>query len=294
MIIKKPIIVEFYKNSQKRLAKVYTRIQKFGSKEILFDYLNRQLKKLVIQDYSSPIQNKSVPSQTSESEGEQNSSDQNSVEQSRPDQNSVEQSGSDENYTNKPSQSDTQSTSEQTILDNSIKKLQRNTRSTNNVTRTLRQPVQITEGFSDDCTFVFKRKCVLYLPYELGKMLGCVGAPNSEGYYRIAGNANSKIQATNKINLKACAPSTMLLYCNFISPSPTGNMLAPVLKVIPINKIDPKNPYTTYESEKLEFHELNELNLTNLEFQLNKIDGQKIDFFNPMHEIYFSLIFRRL
>ena len=93
-------VVEFYKNSQKRLAKVYTRIQKFGSKEILFDYLNRQLKKLVIQDYSSPIQNKSVPSQTSESEGEQNSSDQNSAEQSRPDQNSAEQSGSDENNAN--------------------------------------------------------------------------------------------------------------------------------------------------------------------------------------------------
>ena len=154
--------------------------------------------------------------------------------------------------------------------------------------------MSIAANFTNQTAILFYRNCTVHLSYELGKILGCAGVLSEDGFFQISGTRNEQIILPGIISLGACAPNSMLIYTDFIKPSPMGNMLSPILKIIPINKIDLKSTYCTYESEKLEFHELSQTSLANLEFQLMQIDGRPIQFFRPNHEIYITLVFKKM
>ena len=169
--------------------------------------------------------------------------------------------------------------------------LNRNKRSSG---RKIRLPLTVAINFQNKCEIIFYRTCSVLIPYDLGKVMGCGSRVNSDGYFEISGFKNQQIVFQNPINLGAVAPNALLLYTNFIRPSHMGSMLSPILKTIPITNIDESNFYSTYECENLEFHELSQTSLTNLEFQMLQIDGKPVKFFNPYHEMYYTLLFKEM
>ena len=84
----------------------------------------------------------------------------------------------------------------------------------------------------------------------------------------------------------------LLLYTNFIAPTPMGDILSPIIRSIPLKYSAKSAHYRTYEPETIEYYDVSYSELSNLEFTLLDRQGKFIDFVDKTSEINITLNFR--
>ena len=127
---------------------------------------------------------------------------------------------------------------------------------------------------------IFKSRfhSLLYIPLSWAHILGCPGTPNEDGYVVFPTSEQESMEFAFPMNCNAWIPNTMLIYSNFVEYSPVGSVLAPVLKVMPLESIPEARQYYRYQPTNEEQHPIIFSQLDNLRFQVRRIDGRKIDF----------------
>ena len=97
------------------------------------------------------------------------------------------------------------------------------------------------------------------------------------------------------MNVNALLPRSIVLYTNFTEPVLTGSGKSSILKIFPISETMITNPsHLTQETETLEFYRIDQSELTNLQFKLYQISGDRVHFQNEEgNEIILSLIIRQ-
>lgn len=160
--------------------------------------------------------------------------------------------------------------------------------------------IKFAAGFMEDkySSFVFYKNLLLDFPYNFAKILGNHSQPNDKGriIMKVKKTTNTLTIFRKPIDINAGTPNTLLLYTNFIKPSPMGGTMAPILKLIPINYRESGirgNKYQTYEAESLEFHPVAFRDLCNLEFSLYTMEGELVQFQDPMHELNITMFVKK-
>ena len=135
----------------------------------------------------------------------------------------------------------------------------------------------------------------LIVPYELGTMLGVSKEVTSDNFMVVKLLAYETAEFGKPINCNVFIPNSMFVYANFINFSPIGGVESPILKIIPLKNLPERNEYGRFESKNLETHIVIFSQLSNLRFQLRKVDGSPIHFDEEYsNEIIFSLQFIEL
>ena len=127
---------------------------------------------------------------------------------------------------------------------------------------------------------IFKAKLdsQLLIPIIWAHILGCAGTPDENGYVTFETNSMQSMEFAYPMNCNAWIPNSMLIYSNFVEYSPVGSVLAPVLKVVPLEEIPAHRQYYRYEPANDEQHPIIFSQLDNLRFQVRRVDGRKIEF----------------
>lgn len=147
----------------------------------------------------------------------------------------------------------------------------------------------------DRGTYKYESKFLTHLkiPYRLAVMMGSTMQPTSEGMvvYRIQPDSLFGFEEPMKYNV--WIPNFLMLYCNFIESSPIGNVLAPILKTIPIIIKTEEDEYRTYESVTDEPHRVTFSQLSNLKFLLKTVDGREAPFVGNLPTTILTLKFTK-
>ena len=140
-------------------------------------------------------------------------------------------------------------------------------------------------------SFRSKYDTILKLPYTWAIMLGCTKLPDKDGQVTILVTPNKDVKFAQPMNYNAWVPNVMLLYVNCIEYSCIGHISAPILRAIPTPQISNETIYHTYEPQMLEAHKVTYSQLSNLQFQLCKIDGLPVLFTDERQNVIISLRF---
>lgn len=118
--------------------------------------------------------------------------------------------------------------------------------------------------------------------------------------------ADTRVEILGIPNINRILPSSVgMVYCDIVKPSPVGEMMAPLLQIVPLppvkSKLYQKNMEDTrknigiYEPQHLIFHPISNKEFSDIEFEILQPDGQSLnligsdDFKTGMS---FTLLFR--
>ena len=118
----------------------------------------------------------------------------------------------------------------------------------------------------------------LTLSWSWAVMLGISTPPNAQGMVVLTFDPYQDYEFDKPMNYNAWTPNSIFIYANFINYSPIGNVEAPILKIIPIESEGGSKAYSIFESKTDELHDVVFSQLSNIRFQLRRVDGEPIAF----------------
>ena len=155
-----------------------------------------------------------------------------------------------------------------------------------NFTRVRMNPI------SGRVSFNVQRHTEFSITQQLASMLGLFRTPNSENHVVVVLRPYEEIQFERPMNCNIWVPNSVFIYANFINFSPIGRVESPVLKIVPIKALPEPNEFGRFEAKNIEMHSVIFSQLSNLRFQIRRIDGAPITFDpNFPSEIILSLQF---
>ena len=141
-------------------------------------------------------------------------------------------------------------------------------------------------------SFSVQRHTEISIPLQLASMLGFFRPPSSDGTIVATLRPYEELQFERPMNCNFWVPNSLFIYANFINFSPIGSVESPVLKIVPIKEIPEPDEYGRFEAKHLELHRVIFSQLSNLRFQIRRVDGAPITFdSNFPSEILLSLQF---
>ena len=141
-------------------------------------------------------------------------------------------------------------------------------------------------------SFNVQRHTEISFPQQLASMLGLFRPPDSRGDVVVSLRPYEELQFDRPMNCNFWIPNSVFIYANFINFSPIGTVESPVLKIVPVKEMPEPNEYGRYEAKHLELHRVIFSQLSNLRFQIRRVDGAPITFdSNFPSEIILSLQF---
>ena len=118
----------------------------------------------------------------------------------------------------------------------------------------------------------------LNISWSWAVMLGIKKSPDAYGLVVLKFKPYQEYEFDMPMNYNVWTPNSIFLYANFIDYSPIGHVEAPILKIIPILEEGGTNTYHLFESQTEERHSVVFSQLSNLRFQLRRVDGERVEF----------------
>lgn len=133
------------------------------------------------------------------------------------------------------------------------------------------------------------------IPFEIAGMIGINEEPDFSGEVVLKFTPYQDYDCPRPMNCNAWLPNSMFVYANFIKFSAIGHAESPILKIVPLLSIPDINQYERYEAQQPEEHEVLFSQLSNLQFQLRRVDGSPITFVEQYpSEVILSLEFKEI
>lgn len=135
--------------------------------------------------------------------------------------------------------------------------------------------------------YPFIVKTVIKAPPKIRSLYGFP----EDGKIDLGDEHNHFYRSSQPIDLYALYPGVMMCYANFIKHSIVGDNFFPLLKMIPLKRIDEEDNYITIHFKNLDYKICNTSRLEKLRFELRRLDGEPIQFETNQKMIY-NLSFR--
>lgn len=121
----------------------------------------------------------------------------------------------------------------------------------------------------------------IHLPVELAFQLGYRNAPLLGVYSEIQVSDKDLVAASEFIlDENVWFPEALMIYTDFTKPTFVGIGKSSVVKIYPLKRdLALTQAYITEESKKLEFYDVEFSSLNNLRFELHKLNGDFLEFF---------------
>lgn len=132
------------------------------------------------------------------------------------------------------------------------------------------------------------------MPYNFAYTLGDRSlVPDVYGNVTFTLDPQQLARMDKGIDLNALNPDSMMLYTSFTKPTYVANVIAPVIRIIPVVVNDGSTAYLTFNPKHLLFHHVNVSSLKAVKFELRQTDGKKVCFKDKNQRLNMTLIFRK-